>query len=58
MVERKVPRHLWDYGLVYCAEVRSIISRGDDGRPGLEEVMGHTIDISEWLDSECYALVW
>ena len=58
MVERKVPRRLWDYGLVYCAEVRSIISRGDDGRPGLEEVMGHTIDISEWLDFEFYDLVW
>ena len=45
-------------GLFYCAEVRSIISRGDDGRPGLEEVMEHTIDISEWLDFEFYDPVW
>jgi hypothetical protein len=28
------------------------------GRPGLEEIKGDTIDISEWLDFEFYDYVW
>jgi hypothetical protein len=50
MTERHVPSRLLDYGLVYIAEILSIIARGKNGRPGIEAVMGHTADISEWLD--------
>ena len=45
-------------GLYIAQKSDQFISRGDDGRPRLEEVMGHTIDISEWLDFEFYDLVW
>jgi hypothetical protein len=58
MTERHVPSRLWDYGLVYIAEILSIIARGKNGRPGIEAVMGHTVDISEWLDFEFYDYVW
>jgi hypothetical protein len=58
MTERQVPSRLWDYGLVYIAEILSIIARGKNGRPGIEAIMGHTIDISEWLDFEFYDYVW
>jgi hypothetical protein len=34
------------------------MSRGNDGRPGYEQVTGETPDISEWLDFEFYDLVW
>jgi hypothetical protein len=31
MLTKKVPRRLWDYGLVYEAEIMSRITRGPDG---------------------------
>ena len=51
MRENQVPARLWDYGLVYIAEIQSLLARGNDQRPGIEQVMGQTVDISEWLDS-------
>jgi hypothetical protein len=33
MTDRHVPSQLWDYGLVYIAEILSIIARGKSGRP-------------------------
>jgi hypothetical protein len=53
-----VPPRLWDYGLVYIAEIQSLLARGRDQRPGIERVMGHTVDISEWLDFDFYDRVW
>ena len=35
MVDRKVPSCLWDYGLVYKAEILSRLSCGQDDRTGL-----------------------
>jgi hypothetical protein len=58
MTERQVPKRLWDYGLVYISEILSIIARQSTGRPGMEEIKGQTIDISEWLDFSFYDLVW
>jgi hypothetical protein len=58
MREKHIPSRLWDYGLVYIAELMSITARGPHGRPGIEAIMGHTIDISEWLDFEFYDYVW
>ena len=58
MRENQVPTRLWDYGLVYIAEIQSILARGEDQRPGLERITGDTINISEWLDFDFYALVW
>jgi hypothetical protein len=58
MVEKRIPRRLWDYGVVYAAEILSVTARSITGRPGMEEIKGDTIDISEWLDFEFYDYVW
>ena len=58
MMEKDVPKRLWDYGIVYMAEIMSRTARGDNLTPGLEELVGHTIDVSEWLDFGFYDLVW
>ena len=58
MTKRKVPKRLWDYGLVYESELLSRMARGSNRRTGYEEVTGQTPDISEWLDFEFYDLVW
>ena len=58
MRSNQVPTRLWDYGLVYIAEIQSILARGADLRPGIERLTGDTIDISEWLDFDFYDRVW
>jgi hypothetical protein len=58
MRSNQVPARLWDFGLVYIAEIQSILARGVDKRPGLEKLTGETIDISEWLDFDFYDRVW
>ncbi len=58
MRENLVPARLWDYGLVYIAEVQSLLARGADQQPGIKKVKGQTIDISEWLDFDFYDRVW
>ena len=58
MAKKRVPKRLWDYGLVYESELLSRMARASDRRTGYEEVTGQTPDISEWLDFEFYDLVW
>ena len=58
MTELNIPKRLWDYGIVYVSKVLSQIARGLSERPGLEEITGNTVDISEWLDFSFYDLVW
>jgi hypothetical protein len=58
MHEKNIPRRLWDYGLVYIAEIASITTRGLTGRPGMEKILGQTVDISEWLDFDFNDQVW
>jgi hypothetical protein len=50
MVRKKVPKRLWDYGLIYESGILNRIPRGNNGRTGLEIVTGETPDISEWID--------
>ncbi|HSN67533.1 MAG TPA: reverse transcriptase domain-containing protein [Fusibacter sp.] len=57
MVQNGVPNRLWDYGLVYCAEIMSRTSVAGQVT-GIEEVTGNTPDISEWLDFNFYDWVW
>ena len=40
MMKKKVPKRLWDFGLVYESELLSRMSRGSDQRTGYEEVTG------------------
>ncbi|KAI2497256.1 Reverse transcriptase (RNA-dependent DNA polymerase) [Fragilaria crotonensis] len=58
MRENQVPSRLWDYGIVYISEIQSLIARGVDQRPGIERLLGQTVDISEWLDFDFYDRVW
>ena len=58
MAKKKVPSRLWDYGLVYEANILNRIPRGSQQRTGLEIVTGDTPDISEWIDFEFYDRVW
>ena len=47
MTKKKVPKRLWDFGLIYESELLSRMARGNDQRTGYEEVTGQTPDISE-----------
>ena len=58
MRSSQVPSRLWDYGLVYIAEIQSLLARGVDQRPGIERVTGKTVDISKWLDFDFFDRVW
>jgi hypothetical protein len=52
MIRKKVPRQLWDYGLIYEAGMLNRIPCGNNTRTGLEMVTAETPDISEWIDFE------
>ena len=55
----QVPFRLWDYGLVYNAEIQSLLARGvDPQRPGIECITGNTVNTSEWLDFDFFDRVW
>ena len=58
MSMNNIPKRLWDFGLVYEAQILSMIARGEDGIPGLEKLTGDTCDITEWLDFGFYDRVW
>jgi hypothetical protein len=58
MAPNNVTSRLWDYALVYEAEILSRIVRGDNEVTGVERLTGDTVDISEWLDFKFYDLVW
>jgi hypothetical protein len=61
MVKQKVPKRLWDYGIVWVCEVMSLTANSSfslDGRTPMEKVTGETPDISEYLDFTFYDWVW
>ena len=45
-----VQKRVWDYALVYEAEILSRIARGNGSVPGLETITGDTVDIMKYLD--------
>ena len=49
---------LWDYGLVYEAEILSCMCRGNAECSGYEALTSDTPNITEWLDFGFYNLVW
>ncbi|GFH55424.1 hypothetical protein CTEN210_11900 [Chaetoceros tenuissimus] len=57
MVRRNVPAKVWDFGLVWEAEIYTRTAK-PGGRTGIEAVTGETQDISEWLNFEFYDLCW
>ena len=59
LVRRKnMHRRLWDYALVWLAEVMSRTWNRRTGRTGLEAITGDTPDISEWIDFDMYDKIW
>lgn len=58
MIKRRAPKRVWDFGIVYEAEILCRMSRGHDKRTGMERITGNTCDISEWIDFEFYDLCW
>jgi Reverse transcriptase (RNA-dependent DNA polymerase) len=61
MVKKRVPRRLWDYGIVWVCEVMSLTANSNfalEGRTPLEQLTGETPDISEYLDFGFYDYVW
>ena len=56
MVSKKVPKHLWDYGLVRQDGIISRIAYGKTEEARICEVSGQTSYISEWIDFDLYDL--
>ena len=47
MTKKVIPKRLWDFGIVYKAELFPRISRGKEKLTGYEEVTGQTPEIGE-----------
>ena len=61
MMRKRVPRKLWDYGVVWVSEIVSMTHSSAGGSGGcipLTEVTGDTIDTSECLDFGFCNRVW
>ena len=61
MHRKRVPKRLWDYGLMWVSEVRvrtSTDATDLKGRTPLERITGDTVDISEYLDFGFYDWCW
>ena len=61
MTKRRVPKRLWDYGVVWVCEIMSITANSTfalEGRTPLEQLTGETPDITEYLDFGFYDWVW
>jgi len=50
MSQANVPKRLWNFGLVYEAEIMRLIPRGDSKRSGYEVLTGETPDVPPWVD--------
>ena len=58
MQKKRVPKQIWDFGLVVESKILTRMARGKDRRTGYEEVTGQTTEVSEWLYFEFYDLVY
>ena len=61
MQRKRVPRRLWDYGLMWVSEVRVRTSSDAadlKGRTPLEQITRDTVDISRYLDFSFYDWSW
>ncbi len=58
IIKRRVPKRVWDFGIVWECEILSRMCRHNNQFTGIERLTGDTTDISEWLDFEFYDLCW
>ena len=56
-IRRRVPKRIWDFGLVWEAEIYSRTA-GKYGQTPMEKLAGDTLNISECTESEFYNLCW
>ena len=52
MIKRRVPKQLWDYGIVWVCETMSLMSSSSfalEGRTPIKQITGMTPDISGYL---------
>ena len=54
IIRRRVPKRVWDFGIVWESEILLRMCRHGNDFTGMERVTGDTPDISEWLDFEFY----
>ena len=47
IMRRRLPKHIWDFGLVWEAEIY-LHTAGKYGQTPMKILTGDTIDISEW----------
>ena len=45
LMSKKVPKRIWNYGLVHQADILNMIARGKTGLADIEEVIGQTTGI-------------
>ena len=50
MIKRRAPKRVWDFGMLNESDILSRLSRGNDGRTGIEIITGDTVEIIEWTD--------
>ena len=53
ILQRRVPKRIWDFGLVWEAKIYSGTT-GQDGQTPMEIFTGDTINISEWTQFDFY----
>ena len=58
MTKKVIPNLLWDFGLVYKAELLSRIPIGKDKQNGYKEVTGQIPEIGKHYEFELYNIVW
>ena len=56
--KKNIPPWLWDYVLVWCAEIHSRTYNHKTHRTGLERLTGDMPGISEWQEFDIYDQVW
>ena len=56
-IQRRVTKHIQNFGLVSQAEIYSLTA-GKYGQTPMERLTGDTINISEWTESKFYDLCW
>ena len=61
MVNKEVPRKLWDYGVSWISEVMSMTRSSENGTNvgiPLTNMIGENVDISKYLDFGFYEKLW
>jgi len=58
MQQKAVPKHLWDYGLLWVLQIHNRTARDPKGCTPVEDITVNTPDILEWLDFGFYDWCW